>query len=571
MQTPFLSTNRAFRAILTLLVALVATVAARAQNVEPQLKIFDQQADVAAANAFFDELLKADFLAEDEKVVFGADTPKDSLQQQVWWWAAEWLYDQQQYKEAEKYALQALPLFDRHPLGKADCLNTLGCIYVRLGDFKQAAKYSKQCVEIEVKHGDHNRISSSMNTLAGIYMAAYQAKDAEKYILQALEHAEKVDNPGRKAVILGMASEIYHTLGDDQKALPYAEQAYEIEEQLGREPKKMIRLSQKASALIGLHRYQEAEEALRTCIPVLKEVGDYHSAAIDLNKLGMSLLCQERQQEAIPYYKEAADLFSKMGDLYNEIHSHRGLYESYWKLDPDSAKFYLYRFYLLKDSLYTHSTAESLARFNAEFGNDQLQKENESERAAHRRTIIVGILALLFVLATAWYIVRCIQRRHRQHTQALIREIEQLRHRPSEKQAEEAQQPAETRLETSEEPLPETAEDEENRQFLVRVIEVVNDMLSSGSFGVEQVAYELHMSASTFRRRLQSAAGETPKAYISAIQMEKAAELLKDNPDMPIQDVAYQCGFEEKSSFSHTFKRIYGCTPSQFRKQQGEQ
>ena len=34
-----------------------------------------------------------------------------------------------------------------------------------------------------------------------------------------------------------------------------------------------------------------------------------------------------------------------------------------------------------------------------------------------------------------------------------------------------------------------------------------------------------------------------------------------------IIDVAYKGGFEEASSFTHTFKRIYGVTPSQYREQ----
>ncbi|MDY6248122.1 MAG: hypothetical protein SPL55_01620, partial [Prevotella sp.] len=76
-----------------------------AQNVESQLKVFDKQTSATAANAFFDELLKAEFV--DEKVVFGKETPTDSLRQQVWWWAAEWLYAEQKFKESEKYALQS--------------------------------------------------------------------------------------------------------------------------------------------------------------------------------------------------------------------------------------------------------------------------------------------------------------------------------------------------------------------------------------------------------------------------------------------------------------------------------
>ena len=540
-----------------LLLVVFITTQTYAQDVEAQLSRFDKQSDVATANEFFDALLKAEFL--DEKVVFGKDTPKDSLHQQVWWWGAEWLYAEQKFKEAEQYALKALPLFADNSLGKADCLNTLGCIYVRLGNFQKAANYAKQSVDIEVKGGDHDRISSSMNTLAGIYMAAFQAQDAEKYILQALEHAEKVNNPGRKAILLGMASEIYHSLKDDRKALSYAEQAYEIEQKLGREPKKMIRLSQKASALIGLHRYKEAEEALRMCIPALKEMGNYHSMAIDLNKLGMSLLCQERQQEAIPYYKEAAEWFSKMGDLYNEIHSNRGLYESYWTLNPDSAKFYLDRFDLLKDSLYNHATAAALQRYNAEFGNDQLQKENEQVRSEHRRTIVIALLVFAFLALSSWLTIRRMRQRQRQKMQHLICKIEQLEGTL----ASSADQPVrEEALTPAEE-----AETDDNRKFLMTVIEVVHEGLPKGEYGVEQIAQKLCMSVSTFRRRLMNAAGESPKSYISAIQMEHATTLLTEDPDMQVSKVASLCGFSETSSFTNTFKRIYGCSPKQYREQ----
>lgn len=543
--------------VVTALLALVINADLWAQdNVEQIVQQFDRHADVAVANQFFNELAKAEFT--DETISFGAETPADSLKQQVWYWAAEWLYDQQQYEQAEQYALKALQKYHPSNPEMADCLNTLGCIYVRLSDFKKAAHYARQSVDMEMKGGDHDRISSSLNTLAGIYMAGYQAKEAEQIILQALDHANKVDNPGRKAIILGMASEIYHTLGDDAKALTYAEQAIEIEKRLGRPTKLTIRLSQKGSTLLGLHRYKEAEEIFRQILPELKEMGDAHSYAIALNRLGMSLLCQERKSEAIPYFKEAAGLFSKMGDLYNEIHSHRGLYESYWTINPDSAKIELDYFDLLKDSLYMHSTAEALSRYNAEFGNDQLQKENEEVKKAHQRTIILAAFLILLMALGAWLIIRRIRRNHQRVMQELIREIELLR---SDKQ-EMAQ--------TTEEPTEENLADERNeedRQFLMQVIEAVNLAMPSGNFGVETIASELNMSVQTFRRRLMAAAGESPKSYISAIQMERAVTLLTDSRDMPISKVANLCGFEETSSFGHTFKRIYGCSPSRYREE----
>ncbi|MBR1546753.1 MAG: tetratricopeptide repeat protein [Prevotella sp.] len=527
------------------------------------LSQFDSKQDVATANQFFQQLAQEEFT--DGRIQFKKDTPQDSLRQQVWYWAAEWLYDQQQYEQAAAYGKKALPLFRYDNDDKAGCLNILGCIYVRMGDVQHAAEYAKQCLAIDMKSGDDDRISSSMNTVAGIYMAGYQAKEAEQYVLGALEHAEKVDNPARKAVILGMASEVYHSLRNDQKALPYVEQAYQIDSLLGRQPQMTIRKSQKASVLLGLHRYQEAESLLRQVIPVFKEAGDYHSYAIALNRLGMSLFSQDRQREAIPYYKIAAGLFSKMGDVYNEMHSHRGLYECYWKINPDSAKIELDYFDLLKDSLYEHATAQSLSRYNAEFGNDQLQQENEEVRSAHQRTIIFGIILLLLIVGAAYLVIRYIRKQEKERIESLMREISLLR---GEKESGDGS--ADPSPQGFDQQSPQEEESQvpnEDRLFLMRVVEVVNEGFATKNLGVEHIASEMNMSVQTFRRRLQSAAGETPKAFVSAIQMEKAGKLLREHADMPIVDVAYQCGFEEASSFTHTFKRIFGMSPSQYREQ----
>ena len=536
----------------TAIVLAFLTTAGASADVDKALETFDEQPDVATATGFFDELLKEEFI--DEQVRFPIGTPPDSLRQQVWYWAAEWFYDKQQYEKAEAYALKALPKYHPSNPEKADCLNTLGCIYVRLSDFKQAASYARQSVEIEMRGGNHDRISSSLNTLAGIYMAGYQAKEAEDIILQALAHAEQADNPGRKAIILGMASEIYHTLAGDEKALSYAEQAIELEKQLNRPQKLLIRLSQKGSALLGLHRYEEAEAIYRQIAPQLKQMGDYHSYAIALNHLGMSLLCQERQQQAIPYYREAADLFSRMGDLYNEIHSHRGLYESYWELNPDSAKIELDRFDLLKDSLYTHSTAEALSRYNAEFQATCLQQENKEVRQAHRRTIILGTVLLLLIAVGAWLAILYSRRRWQRQMQELIKEVEKTL----------SNSPLKGEDSAKELPLKGVGGSEES--FLMRVIEAVNEAMPQGNFGVEQIAAELGMSVQTFRRRLFDAAGESPKSFIQAIQMERAVKLLSEKPDLPISQVANLCGFDEASSFGHTFRRIYGCSPSEYKK-----
>ena len=79
------------------------------------------------------------------------------------------------------------------------------------------------------------------------------------------------------------------------------------------------------------------------------------------------------------------------------------------------------------------------------------------------------------------------------------------------------------------------------------------------------------MGVQTFRRRLMAVTGESPKSFISAIQMERASKLLVDNPDMPVSRVANLCGYDETNSFARSFKRAYGITPSQYRENNEKQ
>ena len=537
--------------LVILLAMCPVTALAQQHAIEKALDDYNRAPSAETANRFFAFLDQEEFT--EEKIRFSTQVPSDSVRQQVWYWASEWFYDKQDYTKGKDYGLKALKLYHGASDSKADCLNLLGCIYVRLGDFKNAAAYAKQCLNIDMTSGDHDRISSSMNTLAGIYMAAHQADEAEKLIVQAINHADLANNPARKAVLLGTASEIYHSLTQEEKALDYAQQAYDLEQTLGRSLPAAYRLDQKASALMGLKRYEEAEKALREAIPVMREQGDLHSLAIAANHLGTCLIWQKRNDEAFPFFREAADLLVKMGDPVNEMYSRRGLCLSLWESDPDSARSELNRFNFLKDSLYTSESAEALARLNAEFGNDQLTMENEQVRNARTRDRIIAVALLLLLAAAAWWVIRRQRHRQQQHINKLVREIERLK-AESEAAREEAL--------PDDEPAPTIVGVTEN-EFLTRVIDFVNDHLEQGDFGLENMADHFAMSVSTLRRRLQDATGVAPKSYIQAIQMQRACNLLDSG--LQIADVAMQCGFTEPGSFTRTFKRVLGLTPSQYR------
>ena len=475
---------------------------------------------------------------------------------------ADSLYGVQQYKPALEAAKHALPLA-RGTEVEADVLSLLAVINVRLANYDEAAKFAKQCYALDEKTGDPDAMSSSLNTLAAIYMAANQKNDAEKYVLKGIEMAEKANNPNRMAILQAMASEVYHAQGNDQKALPYIEKAYEIDKQLGNEVRAMVRLAQKASVLIGLHDYKQAEQVLSEVIPFLRKTEDRQSLGIACNKMGMALFSQNREKEAIPYYQEAADIFMKLGDPYNEVHARRGLYESLWKQNPDEAKRQLDRFNDLKDSIYTNTSADRLAKYNAEFGNDWLQIENHAERQAKMRAIITAVAAFLLALGI-WLFMR---RRHQQQeriNEELSEHIKELREK-----YDILNEHYDNAISTSSQDNREELMGAD-REFLEKTINTVNQLILKGQIDANHVAEQMGMSLFQFRQRLTAVIDETPHSFIQTIRMRRARHLLDRHPEMNISEIATLCAYNDTPNFTRAFKRTFGLTPTQYLEKKGK-
>ncbi len=532
--------------IFTLITFSFSTLAAAGELQFDKLMSQFESAQGPQQVAVGNQLMKAlnDEQFTDELYQFSTTTPTDSVKQQVWYWGSEYYYDKQDYKKAIDYGKKALSLSKGKDI-EADCLNLLAMSCFRMSRFQEAATYAKQCYALDEKSGDPDVMSSSLNTLAGIYLGANQPHEAEKYILRAIELAKKVDNPARMSVLQGKASEVYHALVNDKKALEHINIACDIEQKLGRHEMLMVRNAQKASVLIGLEKYSEAEAILRDVIPFMRKVGDKLSLGIACNKMGKALLAQKRNREAIPYYREAADIFMSNGDISNEMHSRRGLYESLWSINPDSAKLELDRFDLLKDSLYSNANAETLARYNAEFGNDQLLQENEQRKQFTHYIIIGSIIIALLIALLVWWLM---SRRMHVREEALQATINALR---NEKEDASLSQESSTLS-------------EQDQQLLHQVVECVKKGIENGKLSIETIASDVGLSRSQLNRRVKAITGVTTQQYVNRVRLEQARELLAD-PTLQVSEVAYQCGFDDVASFSRSFRRAFGVSPSQHR------
>jgi transcriptional regulator GlxA family with amidase domain len=69
----------------------------------------------------------------------------------------------------------------------------------------------------------------------------------------------------------------------------------------------------------------------------------------------------------------------------------------------------------------------------------------------------------------------------------------------------------------------------------------------------------------TFDRRFRAATGYSPLAYIQALRIEEAKQLLETG-SAPIEAIAREVGYEDTASFRRLFRRLAGMTPGDYRR-----
>jgi AraC-like DNA-binding protein len=82
--------------------------------------------------------------------------------------------------------------------------------------------------------------------------------------------------------------------------------------------------------------------------------------------------------------------------------------------------------------------------------------------------------------------------------------------------------------------------------------------------GVEDMARAAGLSRAHFSREFRRAFGESPRAYLLTRRLERAAALLRTT-DRSVADVCLSVGLQSIGSFTTSFSRMYGMSPTAYR------
>lgn len=106
-----------------------------------------------------------------------------------------------------------------------------------------------------------------------------------------------------------------------------------------------------------------------------------------------------------------------------------------------------------------------------------------------------------------------------------------------------------------------------HKEYIYRINRVIDyiDQHLDEELNVEKLAGIANFSPFHFHRIFSAFIGEPLYGFIKRLRIEKAASLLLSDPDKPVNEVAYECGYGSASVFCRNFRDHFGVNARNFR------
>ncbi|MCH5218639.1 MAG: response regulator [Muribaculaceae bacterium] len=102
-----------------------------------------------------------------------------------------------------------------------------------------------------------------------------------------------------------------------------------------------------------------------------------------------------------------------------------------------------------------------------------------------------------------------------------------------------------------------------DEKLIRRVVNHINKKINDPELTVESLASEVGLSRVHLHRKLKELTNQSPSDFIRNTRLRQAARLLKEKK-LSVAEVAYATGFNSTSTFSTSFKKLFGVTPTAY-------
>lgn len=110
----------------------------------------------------------------------------------------------------------------------------------------------------------------------------------------------------------------------------------------------------------------------------------------------------------------------------------------------------------------------------------------------------------------------------------------------------------------------------ETTRSAARKIEAVKDFVRANyadyQLNVSRVADVFDTNISYLSRSFKARTGETLSGFVNRVRVDRAATILRSEPEATLKAVADRCGFNGENALIRVFKRYHGVTPGRFKR-----
>ena len=101
--------------------------------------------------------------------------------------------------------------------------------------------------------------------------------------------------------------------------------------------------------------------------------------------------------------------------------------------------------------------------------------------------------------------------------------------------------------------------------FLAKLLNFMEKNIDNSELTVEDMVSEMAYGRTVFFNKLKGLTGLAPIEFIRELRIKRAAQLLKSG-EYNVSQVTYMVGMSDSRYFSKCFKKVYGMTPSEYKK-----
>ena len=112
-----------------------------------------------------------------------------------------------------------------------------------------------------------------------------------------------------------------------------------------------------------------------------------------------------------------------------------------------------------------------------------------------------------------------------------------------------------------------TREERSGKDLMDKARSYIIENYSDPLISLETVSAHLSLTPAYFSRLYKQAHGVSYIETLTNLRLEKAVNYLRDNPEMKISAISANVGYSTPSYFNYIFKKKYGSSPKDYRKQ----